>query len=294
MSQATDCGCACVTPEIVEIPGDQGEAGTNGTDGDNGINAFTVTTADFTIPTVGNDVIVSVGISSWAGVNQPIFISDPNGTDYASFTVVSIPNSTSIEITPLNYGNDAVNPTSLATGSTVSPSGTQPIGPIAVADGGTGSATATTARAALGIGGSSLTVYAAGTAYSMTNSAAAITFGTTSPALVITSPGVWLILARARVDYNGATFAASRTGTVKIRRTNNTAADQISTQFLTDIITTLTYTLADIVVPPLIYTTTNSDDALALYGDVGVVPSAGSLDVSEAEIVAVKLYDQTV
>lgn len=136
-----------------------------------------------------------------------------------------------------------------------------------------------------------LSVYAAGTAYQLTNTAALLTFGTTSPSLTITSPGTYLILGRVRVDYNGATFAASRTLTLKFRRTNNTAADLTngSTAFLTDIVTTKVATMTDDELPHVIYTTQNSNDIIQIFGDVDTVPSAGSLDASEAEIIAIKL-----
>lgn len=296
MSLASNCACPCPDPTVVLIPGSPADPCEPCSDGAPGVNAYTVTTAGFTIPVFGNNVTIAVGVSSWAGVNQPIFISDPGGIKFASFTVVSIPGATSLEITPLGYTGDSVNPATLASGSTVSPSGTQPTGPIAVVDGGTGSTTATTARAALGVGGASLSVYASGTAYQLTNTNALLNFGTTDPTLTITSAGVWLILARARIDYTGATFAAVRTGTLKLRRTNNTAADlgNGQVQYLTDIITTLTYTLGSFNLPPIVYTTTNSNDVIELWGSISVVPTAGSLDASEAEIVAIKLYDQTV
>lgn len=135
-----------------------------------------------------------------------------------------------------------------------------------------------------------LSVNAAGTAYSLTATPAALDFGTTDPSLTITAPGSYLLLARARLDYSGATFAAVRTATLKLRRTNNTAADLTngSVAAKTDIITTLTYTMATISWW-VVYTTANSDDAITIFGDVSVLPSAGSLDAMEASIVAIRL-----
>lgn len=142
------------------------------------------------------------------------------------------------------------------------------------------------------VGATKFSVYAAGTAYSLTNTAAALNFGTTDPSITITAAGTYLIVGRVRLDYNAATFAAVRTATLKFRRTNNTAADLTggTTAFKTQIITTLTFTAGVIPLPPVIYTTTNTDDAVTIFGSVDVVPTAGSFDAVEADIVAVRIY----
>ena len=134
--------------------------------------------------------------------------------------------------------------------------------------------------------------YAAGTAYQLTNTAAAIDLGTTDPAIVLNKAGTYLLLGRVNLAYNAATFAASRTVTLKLRRTNNTAADLTngSMTALTDIITTLTYTMGVFNLQPVIYTTALLTDAITLFADVSVVPTAGSLDAVEASIVAIRLY----
>lgn len=137
-----------------------------------------------------------------------------------------------------------------------------------------------------------LSVYAAGTAYSLTATAAALDFGTTDPVLTLDKAGTYLLFAKANLRYTAATFAASRAVTLKLRRTNNTAADLTNGTLTvaTDIITTLTYTFGVFQLPTVIYTTTNTNDAITIFGDVAVVPSAGSLDATAAEIVAVRLY----
>jgi hypothetical protein len=136
-----------------------------------------------------------------------------------------------------------------------------------------------------------LSVYASGTAYSLTNSSTLLNFGTTDPTLVINQAGTYLIMARVRVDYNSSTFAAVRTATFKLRRTNNTAADLTgsSTSAKTDIITALSYTMGIYALPPVFYTTTNTDDSIDLMGMINTVPTAGSLDCVEASIVAIRL-----
>lgn len=137
-----------------------------------------------------------------------------------------------------------------------------------------------------------LTVYATGTVYVLTADSLLLDFGTTDPSLTINAAGTYLISSRVRIDYNAATFAASRTVALKLRRTNNTAADLTSaaTSAKTDIITTLTYTMGIYNLPNVIYTTTNTDDIIQLFGSIDVVPTAGSIDAVEADIQAVRLY----
>ncbi len=286
-----DCCNQCPTPTTVNVPGIEGEPGDPCVPCSDGVNAFTQTTADFTVPAVLANVTISVANSTWMGIGQTIFI-----VDAGAFQVVSKGSTTSVTLTYLNYDINTNTGNSIPTGNLVSPSGTQITSIIQVNQGGTGDITATLARASLGVGGDNLSVYASGTAYQLTNTAALLNFGTTDPSLTITSAGVWLILSRVRVDYTGATFAAVRTGALKLRRTNNTAADIVNSPcgFLTDIITTLTYTLGSFTLPPIIYTTTNSNDVIEIWGSISVVPTAGSLDASEAHIVAIKLFDQTV
>lgn len=132
---------------------------------------------------------------------------------------------------------------------------------------------------------------AAGTAYTLTAVSSALDFGTTDPSITLDQAGTWLILGSANTKYNGATFAAVRTITLKFHRTNNTAADITggSTALLTNIITALTYTLGMVTLPITVYTTSNTNDAITIFGDIGVVPTAGSVDITEAQITAIKI-----
>lgn len=133
--------------------------------------------------------------------------------------------------------------------------------------------------------------YGAGTAYSLTNTAAAIDLGTTDPVAVINKAGTYLIFGWVNLQYVGATFAANRTVTIKLRRTNNTPADLTggTVTLGTNVTTTVTGTLAIVSINPVVYTTANTDDSITLFGDVSTVPSAGSLDVTQASVVAVRL-----
>jgi hypothetical protein len=136
-----------------------------------------------------------------------------------------------------------------------------------------------------------LSVYAAGTAYTLTATSAAVDFGTTDPIITITQPGTYAIRAQVRVALNAATFAANRTLTVKLRRTNNTPADvsNSTTPWLVAIMTTLSETMAVIQLPEVLYTTVNSDDAIQIFADISVLPSAGSISINQASIIAVRL-----
>jgi hypothetical protein len=134
-------------------------------------------------------------------------------------------------------------------------------------------------------------VYATGTAYTVTDTAAAVVTGTLPPANVITEPGTYLILARAQIEYAAATVAAE-TLALKLRRTNNTAADIASSPVSIDlpIATTLTHTYGVVMLPPVIYTTANADDSLTIFANVSAALGAGAIAVSQASVVAIRLY----
>lgn len=258
MPATTSCTPCCVETETVNVPGTEGTPGSDGVDG---VNAYTTTTSDFTVPAIGANVTIFVEDSSWMVVGQPIFVEGP-----ATFTVSTIVNATQITATFLGQTGDVSPGATISAGAGVSPGGIQ------------GSFT-------------SSSVYASGTAYSLTASSALLNFGTTDPSLTLATAGTYLLFARVRYDYNGATFAAVRTVTTKIRRTNNTAADLTNATgaWKTDIITTLTYTAALQNLPVVAYTTATAGDVIELWGVVSVVPTAGSLDAVEAEIVAIKI-----
>lgn len=133
--------------------------------------------------------------------------------------------------------------------------------------------------------------YSSGTVYSLTSSAAALVFGTTQPSITLTSAGVYRITGRVVAKFNAATFAASQSVTLKFRRTNNTAGDLTngSTIVITGIVSTLTGPLAVVALPSIEYTTANANDIITIFGSVGVAPSLGSLDVTEASIHAIRV-----
>lgn len=137
-----------------------------------------------------------------------------------------------------------------------------------------------------------VTAYGAGTAYALTDTAAAINLGTTDPVVVLNVAGTYRINAQVHLAYNGATVAAE-TATIKVRRTNNTAAD-LSAVVVLDLpaSTTLTHTYLIAPIPPFYVTTQNTDDSLTIFANVSADLSAGTIDVTAigTSIVAEKMY----
>ncbi len=266
--------------------------GEPGVDGTAGGNAFTLIAAPgFNVPIIGaTQTNIPVANSSWMTIGQEVFVQNAG-----YFVVVNKSDSTHFDGTYSDVDFNVFAGNNIVAGKQVSPAGPVLNTPLSIARGGTNATTVQAAITNLGLKKSPLTVYASGTAYQFTAVSSALAFGTTSPTLVINAVGTYVLFSRIRVDYNGATFAAVRTGTLKLRRTNNTAADLASgtSSFKTDVITTLTYTLADIFIPPVVYVTTNATDSISIFGDISVIPTAGSLDCVEAEIIAIRIFDQT-
>lgn len=134
-------------------------------------------------------------------------------------------------------------------------------------------------------------IIGAGTAYSLTNTAAALDLGTTDPVLTLGLAGTYLLNAVVDLDAVGATVVAE-TATVKLRRTNNTATDLTGAGITIDlpVMTTLTHTLGRYGLGPTIYTTTATDDALTVFGNVSATLGAGVIKATFAKIVAIRLY----
>lgn len=294
------CCSPCVEVAPIAIPGPQGPAGA---DGAPGVDAFAILAANMIVPPdTTTPVTITVNDSEWVVVGQRLIIGQGVGSTLtnpgpASFIVDAVPSIASITLLWLDLPGDVAAGTQIDIGAVVSPAGSQPASPLPVVDGGTGAITATNARANLGILGTPLSIYTFnGPAYALTATPAVLNVGAQNLSLVISSPGVWALYAQARVDYAGATFAASREVTFKLRRTNNTAADiaNSSVGFATEIITTLTYTAELVSVPPIIYSTSNSDDIIQLWGSIAVIPTAGAINVVEASVVAIRLYDPTI
>lgn len=135
-------------------------------------------------------------------------------------------------------------------------------------------------------------VVASGTAYTMTNAYGSIAFGTTSPILTIANAGTYAIYVDVQLNLVGATYATYDSASIKLRRTNNTAADLAGSTFGTFIptITTITAVGPYLHVGPIKYTTTNTNDTITVQGILGTTPAAGSVTATACTITAIRAY----
>jgi hypothetical protein len=211
----------------------------------------------------GGSVTFTVANSDWIVIGQLIVVGQSAVNGPSTYLVTAVPTSTSFTGTWQAAAGDVAGGTGIPSGARVSPAG---VGSFP-----------------------SLSVTGAGAAYSLTATAARVALGTTAPVLTLTAAGTYLLISQFKLDYNGATFAAIRLVTMKLRRTNNTAVDLATVLINTDVVTTLTQTFLKMAIPTVLYTTTNSNDIIEMWGAVGVVPTAGSLDANEASILALKI-----
>lgn len=116
-----DCGDCCDSiPNPVANagpPGPQGPAGANGTNGTNGLSAYTVTTAAFTMPAVGDTVVVSVEEGQWIAPGQYVVVGN------AGEFIASAPSALTVTLENTGADGNAVPTTVIGTSQIMSPSG---------------------------------------------------------------------------------------------------------------------------------------------------------------------------
>ena len=204
MSATIPCTPCCTTPQTVNIPGSVGPNGTPGTNGTNGVNAFTFTTANFTTPALSGSVTMTVANSSWMVVGQAIVVADGTA-DGGTYLVTSVPGSTSVVATYLNYASNTNATVVVNSGAGISPAGLQtglPV-PITVPGGGTDAITSAAARTNLGVGQAPLSsnVGPLTQAYPCPGNAQIAGCSVTIP-----NAGTWVYMAHATVDWTATTF----------------------------------------------------------------------------------------
>lgn len=141
--------------------------------------------------------------------------------------------------------------------------------------------------------GYSVQAIASGTAYTLTTTPALIDFGTTDPSITVDKAGTYMLFARVQIYMDAVTFSTAAQLTIKIRRTNNTAADitNATTTITTGILTTLglTETMGIYTLPVVVYVTANATDVLELWGSLDILPDSGNMNVTEASLLAVRV-----
>lgn len=121
MSNPSNCGCDCATPESVSVPGTSGQG------------AFTTTTAAFVVPTLGDQVQIAVVNSQWVTVGSTVFVEGAG-----SFKVISTPTTTSMLLEYLNVasntaaGNNIASGAGVAAGATPGADGTNGVNSFSV------------------------------------------------------------------------------------------------------------------------------------------------------------------
>jgi len=134
-----------------------------------------------------------------------------------------------------------------------------------------------------------------GTAYTMTATYATVDMGTVDPSITIAATGTYRVYASVQLNYANATYAAFNEATFRIYRTNNTpgiiTADAERGCSI-PIMTTTTMIGDTVVIGPVEYTTTNTDDAITIQGDLNAVPGnspTGNITVTKATIWAERI-----
>lgn len=277
------CCSQCGSEIVVNVPGVAGADGAAGAAGSSGVNAFTITTADFIIPAVSNDVTVLVANSTWMAIGQNVIVSD--GTNIGNFQVVSFPNNASVVLEFLEYTGDTASGGTILAGATVSPAGQQgPAEANTFANGKTTGTDKATAQTNLGLGQDALTANSSALAQVITNAFAEV--GTCD--VTVATPGVYLILAKAIVTMAGVTFASSRTITLRVR--NITQGTTIaSADFPTQVLTTQNEPALELAVPFVTDAAAVANDHYQLQITIDVANSAGTLAVQVGSLVAVPL-----
>ena len=262
MSDSISCCAPCPTTQTVNVPGVEGPAGADGTNGTNGVSAFTnVSGSGFTVPLVGQNVTVPVLNSTWVAVGEIVVVDGP-----ASFSVVSTPTVTSMVLTFKGFTGDVAPGTPIAAGAILAVGGQQ--GPD---------------KTLL----PTISAYAVGQSQQLTVTPSQAV----SLELDIITAGHYLIYATVRFDFVGATFAAAKVITAKLRETTNSMADLANAiaTLNTGTPTTRTDTFSIAALPPVDYSAAGGD-TIQMYVDVSGLPGAGSVQVIEASMIAIPIF----
>jgi hypothetical protein len=122
---ASTCCDSCDAPVVTSVPGPAGAAGAAGAVGSTGANAYTVTTANFTVPALGASADADVSNSNWCVTGQILFLE---GAGY--FQVTNKPDSTTVTLKNIEtaggeYAGNIAAGTVINSGAQLTPGGWQ-------------------------------------------------------------------------------------------------------------------------------------------------------------------------
>ncbi len=132
---------------------------------------------------------------------------------------------------------------------------------------------------------------ASGTAYTMTTSYAAVTFGTTSPTVTLLNAGTYTIYVDVQSQLSSATIT-TQSVSFKLRRNNNTPADLTGATFGAPLpVQTAGSELGPAIhIGPIKYTTSGTTDVIEVQGILSASTGAGSVTASACTITAIRAY----
>ncbi len=293
MSATSDCTPCCPSPVVTSTPGTAGES------------AFSTLVLGITVPNQGDTQSMTLTNTGWIVLGMIVTLDGPY-----NFLVTSVDyNANTIVGEFLDYVNDGASGTSVPAGTKIvvgGPKGPSLANPLAIANGGTGAENLADAQAnlgatpwAIGYGGTgAATKAAAQTALGLgqdplistvTGLAQAVTASATQVAgsdVTIPAAGNWLVYGSCAITITGATFAASRTVTLKVRNTTQ-GVDVVSTTVKTCIASTTGD--MEIVIPPVNYSGGSVNDHLQVFVTVSVINTSGTFLAASATLCAVPL-----
>lgn len=135
-------------------------------------------------------------------------------------------------------------------------------------------------------------VVAAGTAYTLTGTMAAVAFGTTSPIISVPTVGTWLATCILTVNFVGATYALTTDSTLEVKLRNTTTSTDLGQvwKFPLPVGSTTKTAPAGSFSFPVRWVQATATQNVQLFARLVTLPSAGSCTVTAAQITAKRAY----